>query len=161
MRLTTQLLCDILIHDLGLTNDQIWLYNQKQDIPSGSGLFISVGSMGVTTYGANRKIEGTTERLSQMFQETINIEIYSNDTSALLALPNVVGAFGSTFSLQTQEKYGFKIGSLPTTINDSSFLEATAILYRLSITIRVLRAYETQNDIEYFSTFEEKVKTEI
>jgi hypothetical protein len=159
-RLTTQFICDILAHEMGLTDDQIWIYNQKQDIPPGTGLFVSVGQMGITVYGANRKTEGITEKLSQMLQETLSIEIYSNDTSALSSLPAVIGALGSTYSLQTQEKYGFKIGAIPTTINDTSFLEATAILYRLSLTIKVLRAYEAQKDIEYYGTFSESVKTE-
>jgi hypothetical protein len=160
VRLTTQYICDILQHEMDLTDDQIWIYNQKQNIPHTQGLFISVGQMGIVAYGVNRRPEGTTEKLSQMLQEIISIELYSNDTSALTSLSNVLGALSSTYSIKMQEEKGFKIGAVPTSINDTSFLEGTAILYRLSLTYKVLRAYEVQKDIEYFSTFTKDVKTE-
>jgi len=159
-RLTILHICDILQDQMSLTDDQIWIYNEKQDIPTDPGLHISVGQMGITPIGNNRKFLGTTEKISQTYQETIAIEVFSKDTSALSALPQVLGALASTYSIQIQERYGFKISTVPTTVNDTSFLENTAIVYRLSITIRVIRAYEVTKDVEYYEHFENTITSE-
>lgn len=159
-RLTILHICDILKSELSLSNDRIWIYNQKQDIPTAAGLFIAVGQMSIVPYGSNRRFIGATEKTSQMFQEVLTIEAYSRDTSALSASQSIISALNSTLSIQTQERYGFKIAEIPSTINDTSFLESTAILYRVSLTIRVLRAYESQKDIQYYETFSNDILTE-
>lgn len=161
---TVKLIADIIQTSLGLTDDQIWIYNQRREIPPGKGLFVVVGNMGIVPYGVNNRPVavdgGIVESLSQSFQETLSINLYSNDTSALTRVSEVIGALNSTYSQQIQTSSGFKIGFVATSVADTSFLEGTSQLYRFTVTLRVLRSYNSTSSIDYYDTFQTKAYTE-
>lgn len=162
--LTVQYICDILKTELALRDGDIWIYNQRREIPIDKKFYIIVGSVGLKPIGVTRRNSATTDGLnddlSQVFQEQIYIELFSQDTSAPENLPRVIGALNSTYSEQVQEKYGLKIGQVPVTINDISSLEGTSILYRFNITLNVIRAYDQTGEVDYYNTFTEKTYNE-
>jgi hypothetical protein len=90
-------------------------------------------------------------------QETLTVEMFSYDTQAIERMPELIGSFNSVYSEQVQETIGFKIGVVPTAINDTSFLEASALLFRQTITLRVLRAYSKISKADYFDKFKTEV----
>jgi hypothetical protein len=157
VKLTVQIVCDILKTGLGLDDEHIWIYNQRRDIPTGDGIFVTVGVQSIVPYGNNRRSVATSggmaEEVSQQFQETLSINVFSHDNAAAMRLGEVLGALNSTYSAQRQAAESFQLAAVPTSINDTSFLEGTSILYRFSITVRAIRAYSTQGAIEYFDTF--------
>jgi hypothetical protein len=162
--LTLQIIADILQKGLGLSEQRIWIYNQRREIPADTGLFIVVGQLGRKPYASIRKseytISGLSEKLAQSFQEQIFIEAFSADTSALERLPQIVGCLNSTYSEQRQEYYGMKIAAIPATINDISSLEGTAILYRFNMTFNVLRTYESIAPIDYYDSYQHEIYNE-
>ena len=164
MTLTVQYIADILQKGLALPEGRVWIYNQRRDIPSDDGLCVVVGVMGIKPFGVNNRFtgatDGATETLSQQFQETISIQAFSRSTVALERMGEIVGALHSTYAEQVQEAAGFKIGAVPTTINDVSGQEGAAMLFRLAITVNVIRAYSTEAPVEYYDTFSSETKTE-
>ena len=43
--MTAQIICEIIQTYMGLTSDQIYIYNQRKKIPPSEGLFVVVGLM--------------------------------------------------------------------------------------------------------------------
>jgi hypothetical protein len=163
MKLTIQIIADILQNALQLDSEHISIYNQRNPIPVDDKLFVSVGMMGWQVFGNNKKYNGTSGLVadaSQYIQELISIEAFSRSTEAIRRVPEIVGAFNTTYATQQQETIGFKLATVPMTMNDTSFLEGTSILYRVSMTVRVLRAYSKQDAVEYYDTFSRETYTE-
>ena len=159
--MTAQIICQIVQNYMNLTSDQIYIYNQRKKIPPSEGLFVVVGLMSSVPFGNNTKFagDGTTykQEISQMMQETISINMFSYDSSAVERMPELIGSFQSIYSRQIQEEIGFSIGVIPSNISDTSFLEASAILFRQTITLRVLRAYSNITQGQYFDKYSTEV----
>lgn len=159
--ITPQIICNIIQNYMGLCEDQIWIYNQRRKIPPTEGLFVVVGLLSTVPYGNTRKaILGAgpySEEITQMMQESLSINMFSYDDSAIYRMPELIGSFQSTYSEQIQEKNCMQIGVVPTAITDTSFLEASAILFRQTITLRVLRSYSKITASDYY----DKYKTDI
>jgi len=156
--ITAQIICNIIQNYLDLSEEQIWIYNQRRKIPPTEGLFVVVGLMSTVPYGNNVKFlvgsgSGLEQEISQMMQETLTINMFSYDLSALERMPECIGSFQTVYSEQMQEKYAMQIGVVPTNVSDTSFVEASAILYRQTITLRVLRAYSKISQAQYFDEF--------
>lgn len=159
--ITAQILCKIIQRYMSVEDDQIWIYNQRRKIPPSENLFIVVGLMSSVPYGNNSRItgdvHGLNQEISQMIQETFSINMFSYTTEAIERLPELIGSFNSIYSQQTQSKYGMKIGFVPSSVSDTSFLEASAILYRQTVTLRVLRAYSKISEGDYYDQFSTEV----
>jgi hypothetical protein len=157
MMLTVQYIAQIIQKTLGLDAEHIVIYNQRHEVPSDGSLYVVVGMMSYSPFGSQRYLVpvsgGLKEELCQQVQETITIEAFSKDTSAIERAPEIIGSLNSTYAQQLQEQIGFKIGIIPTTMNDTSFLEGASLLYRVSMTLRVLRAYGQQKTISYYDQF--------
>lgn len=154
LSLTEQFVADILMKVLNLTEDRIWLANQRTSMPLDTGLYITVGRMAVPTVASNKRIVSTDTGLkevrTQHVEEIISIDIESADSSAFDRFPEVIGALQSSYAQEMQERYGFKIGTTPTTANSVAPIEAASVLYHMSITVRVLRAYSSESAIPYY-----------
>ena len=151
--------CQLLKSQLDLTDEQVWIYNQKRDIPRGSGLYIEVEFLsskpfGVRTHCDNDEYGNFTEYQSSAVQETYAIRLFSRDESALSRAWEAHLALTGVASQQLQEQYCFKLADLPMSFSDESFLEASARLFRQGITFNALRAYHKQRIISYYDRFQ-------
>lgn len=147
MKVTSQIICDIIQNCMGISTDQIWIYNQRRAIPEDERMYITVGVIGVKPYGNNNHVTydtttTMTDNISQYMQETISIDVMSYTTEAIERYNEVMGSLASTYSAQTQEALGLKIATIPSTINDVSAVEGATLLYRMSLTLNVLRKYD-------------------
>jgi hypothetical protein len=133
-----------------LEADQIWIYNQRRNIPTSGGLFVSVHRIGVKPYGNNTKHNGNSVTSSQMMQEVIQIQLFSHDLSAVNRLPEAMAALGSPYSDYVQGRDGFRIGKVPVAVTDLSGLEGAGLLYRTAITVNVLTSYEQVAGATFF-----------
>lgn len=157
MRVTPQIICDIIKAGMSLKDDQIWIYNQRRAIPEDKRLYITVGVMSIKPYANNRRFDATTKQddLNQYVQETLSINLMSYTTECLERYPQVLGSLISTYSQQVQEQFALKIAETPTSINDVSSIEGTALLNRIAITLPVLRKYSMLIGANYYDTFED------
>lgn len=156
MKLTTQIICDILKNGMKLDADQIWIYNQRRAIPEDKRLYITVGMLSMKPYANNNSVEsssdGMNDTLSQYLSELISIDLMSYSTEAVERFNEVLGSLHSTYSQQVQELNALKISLIPTTMNDVSAIEGATILYRIAFTLPVLRKYAMLLSASYYDT---------
>jgi hypothetical protein len=147
---------------MGLSNENIWIYNLSDPIPAAAGPYVVVGSMGAKPYGNNKThkmISGVYKQTVTTYnEEIISVQIFSRDTSALERAHEITAAMVSDYSLEQQFKKGMKIAAVPLTYSDSSYEDGVAILYRMSMTFRVLTAYTDDKTVNYYDQFSLETK---
>jgi hypothetical protein len=161
---TAKLLCNIVKEFLGLQDDQVWIWNQKRDIPTDSRLYVIVSQRTIANTGTAKKLIGSegglVSRHSYHSQETLQIDLISASIDAIARAPEVVMSFSSDYSQALQELHGFRLATQPTSIVDSSAAEVTRQLFRTTIEVRCLRAYTTDKSVAYYEQFEIETQTE-
>jgi len=165
MSLTTQIICDIIKNCLSLSNEQIWIYNQRRHIPEDKKLYVVVGLLSYKCYGNNiyqdyssiTGITGTTgvtgnayDVMSQYMRESVTVDLFSYSTLPQERYGEVLGSFGSSYSQRVQEEYAMRIATIPISMNDVSHIEGATLLNRMSLTLQVLRKYSNIISTEYY-----------
>lgn len=160
-RPTVSIVRDLIKDDLSLSDDQIWIYNQRIKIPDTKGLFVSVSRVACKVYANNSAYTGSTEALTEDLAvstlETISVDLMSQDTSALENYPNVLMALRSTKAQSVAETYGMRFDSIPFSVNDVPSIEGTSMLFRIEINFPVYRTYKSTKDIDYYDTFSNNI----
>lgn len=155
-----KVVADIIQSEMELGNDRVYLYNQKWRIPPDEGLFVVVGFLGAKAFGAKTEYENdpVTQELVEVQsvnqQETYTVDLFSRDSSARQRKQEVILALNSTFAQQMQEENTFKIANLPSTFNDVSALEATAILNRYQLVFNALVVYRKVKNVQFYDSFQ-------
>lgn len=161
---TLAIMCDIIKEHLALSCDQIWIYNQKRNIPTDSKLYIVVeygGGVPFSTSKGHETIDGIYKSVHhQKIQETIKINMLSADTEAIDRVGELLGALSSDYSSNIQAQYGLAIASKPASVIDASAAEVTRQLFRTIIEVKVLRAYTQEKTVAYYDEFTSKVSNE-
>lgn len=147
---TLQVLADIIKKSVGLTDDQIWIYNQRHNIPSTSGLFVVISRVALKIYGNNSVQSGDTLSTGQWCQESLAINLLSKNLEAVERVPEVLGALVSPLSVFVQQQTGISIAKVPQSVVDTSSLEGAGMLFRTTITLQVLSAYEQTSGATFF-----------
>jgi hypothetical protein len=165
MKLTQQIICDIIKNGLSLKTDQIWIHNQRRHIPEDKRLYITVGMLSSKPYGNNISydyseitgVTGTTgvtgnayDVLDQYVKEIITIDLFSYTTEALERYGEVLGSLRSSYSEEVQTDYCIRIAKIPLSINDISHVEGMTVLNRKSLTLQVLRKYSNILTTNYY-----------
>lgn len=153
-KITPQIICDILQKGMSLDKSQVWIYNQRREIPEDRRLYVVVGLMGMKAYGNNNIVTsvegaGLNDNLSQYVQETITVDLFSYTTEAIQRYTEVLGSLKSTYSQKIQEENALKIASIPFSMNEVSQVEGATLLNRISISLMVLRKYDMILGAEY------------
>lgn len=157
-------ICNILQTQLNLSDKQIWIYNQKRNIPNDFGIYFVVNYSGQKVIGNIRK-EIPTENGLKEYQSltnlaTFSVDIFSRGNQVREMRDMAIMALNSTYSQQIQEKYGFQIARNSFQVTNTSEVEGVAELSRYSISFNVTYMSETSKSIEYFDTFSKEVITE-
>ena len=156
IRVTPQIICDIIKDGMSLADSQIWIYNQRREIPQDKKLYIVVSLLTSFAYGNTSKqsvdplVYDMPETITQYVKESITVNLFSYTTEALERYPEVIGSMMSTFSQRIQEAQALKIFPIPTNINDVSQVEGPSLLNRTSITLQVLRKYDMILNAAYY-----------
>lgn len=157
-------ICRILQTQLALTDKQIWIYNQKRDIPNDMGIYFVVNYQGQRIIGNVRK-EVATENGLMEFQSVHNLAVFSVDilsrSSNVREMKDLaIMALNSTYSQQVQEEKGFQIARNSFQVTNTSEVEGVAELNRYSISFNVTYMTQTSKSIDYYDTFTKEVITE-
>ena len=157
-------ICNILQTQLNLSDKQIWIYNQKRNIPNDFGIYFVVNYSGQKIIGNVRKeiptAQGLKEYQSITNLATFSVDIFSRSTSVRDMRDMAVMALNSTYSQQVQEKNGFQIARNSFQVTNTSEVEGVAELSRYSISFNVTYMSETSKSIDYYDTFSKEVITE-
>lgn len=157
-------ICNILQVQLDLSNEQIWIYNQKRNIPNDFDMYVVVNYLGQRIIGSVRKevatVQGLLEYQSLHNLASFSIDVFSRSNKSRINKDFVIMALNSTYSQQVQENYGFQIARNSFQVTNTSEIEGTAELNRYSISFNVTYMSETTKSIDYFDTFRKEVITE-
>lgn len=157
-------ICNILQNQLGLSNGQIWIYNQKRDIPNDFGTYFVVNYTGQRIIGNTRReiatATGLIEYQSVHSLANLSLNVFSRSSSIRDMRDKAIMALNSTYSQQIQEKYGFQIARNSFSVTNTSEIEGVAELTRYTISFNVTYMSETTKSIDYYDTFEKEVITE-
>lgn len=158
IRVTPQIICDIIKNGMSLSDSQIWIYNQRREIPQDKMLYVVVGILSSAIYGStssqsnNPLVLDMPETMTQYVKESITVNLFSYTTEALERYPEVMGSMMSTYSQRMQESLALKIFPIPSNVNDVSQVEGPSLLNRTSITLQVLRKYDMILNADYYDT---------
>lgn len=157
-------LCKIIQTQMGLDNStsgaQVWIYDQKRNIPEKMQLWVVVRFLTGKPFGNKSEFINGVEHQSINMNSVFMIDIFSRDDSALARKEEILMAMKSIYAQRLQELYAFKIAKLPISFNDLSQLEGAAIPYRFSINLQVQYKTELQRDVDYYDTFTDSITTE-
>lgn len=161
VRPTVSIVRDIIKDQLSLTDEQIWIYNQRVKIPDTKGLFVSIARLGSKVYANNSSYVSDSQDLIEdqyvSNLETITIDLISQDTSALEYYPDVLMALRSTKAQSMAEEYGMRFDSIPFSTADLSTQEGSSMIYRINVTFPVYRTYYTSRTIDYYDSFSNNI----
>lgn len=149
---------NIVMTEMGLNPERIWIYNADAPLPKDSGLLCILSLNAQNPYSNNVKYEGDiendtlTEVQEMNIQADITISLLSKDESARTRAYEVQMALGSTYSQQMQEKNKMHISRIGKVV-DASFLEATSRLNRFDIDCIALYGYKKVKPIDYYDKF--------
>jgi hypothetical protein len=154
---TADYLMDIIRSEMGLADDRVNLYNEKFNIPNDKYLFVGVAykfskpfssKSTFGTYGTT----GFNEFQGLNTQEHYSIMLFSRNHEALKRKEEAVMALGSIYARQRSDQYGFKVARIAP-IQDMSYLEGAAILYRYDVDVVLHCRYEKIKTVPWFGTF--------
>lgn len=149
------LLCDIIQKELNLDPGQVYLYNQKINIPTDSKLYIAVGILTVKPFGNRNKLNSSGEsEQSANFMATLSIDILSRGPAARDRKEEIVMALKSDYAQSQQELNSFYIARLTSSFQNLSQEDGAAIPYRFNISVNVQYAAKKTKAVPYFDDFE-------
>jgi hypothetical protein len=150
------LLRDIVQQEMGLEDDQIYIYAQPNILPTDSRLYVVIEYKYSKVY-SNRNLTpvndgNITEEQNVNTQEFLTIQLFSRSFEALRRKEEAVMALRSVYAQQSQEKYSYKLSFTPQ-IFDLTSLETSAMLYRYDVPVVFLSAYQKIKTIDYFDSY--------
>lgn len=149
---------NIIIKEMDLKPDRIWIYNADAPLPKDSGLFCILSLNAQNPFSNNVKYEDSFEDDTLNEVQTMNVQaditvsLLSKDDSARSRAYEVQMALGSTYSQQMQEKNKMHISRIGNVV-DASFLEATSRLNRFDVDCVALYAYKKVKPVDYYDKF--------
>ena len=157
------LLRDIIMTEMALADDRVFIYNPKFVIPSFDDLFVVIEFKNSQIISSRTTTTGTGVNYRQIqdvnTREYIAVDIFSRNTQALYRKEEVVMALMSIYAQQIQEIYGFKLFRIAP-IENLSDVEGGARLYRFEIPIVMHAWYQKEKPVDYYDTFPGFVITE-
>lgn len=151
------LVCDIIQSAMGLSNGQVYLWDQKIDIPSDSQLYIAVGVLSCKPFGNRPKYDGSGAGLNAIqsvnMQATLSIDIFSRGPAARDQKEQVLLALSSPYAEQQMELNSFFIAPLSTSFVNISQIDGASIPYRFNISA-ALQYFSTLNtNVAYYDQY--------
>lgn len=151
------LFCDIIQNGMGLSNDQIWLWEQKIFQLQDSRLYIVVSVPACEPFANINQPNPITGSFNQV--QSVNmlahlqVDIISRGPEARDRKEEVVLALNSVYSEQQQEANSFFVSRLNYKFINLSNLDGAAIPYRYSISLQMQYMVTLTKPAPYFGTF--------
>ena len=162
------IIVDIIQTEMALENGRVMLTNQKYNIPT-DGPFICISYVGPSKIISNvnealdNPAGGMTESQWLVKQDLIQIDImaYSNDdgtNDARNRKEEIAMALHSLYAETQMELNFMQIARQVSPMMDTSFLEATEMMSRYTMTIQTTSAYQKQKPVgDYYTDFSRAV----
>ena len=151
------LLCDIIQNQLGLAVGRVYLWDQKIQEPTDSGLFVAVSVLSVKIFGNTKTFDGSgsnsNSNQSVNAAATLQLDIISRDMTAVRQKEAVLMALNSDYAEQQQNANSFFIGKIPpgAQFNNLSMQDGAAIPYRFAISVVMQYFYTKTQSVGYMT----------
>lgn len=159
-----ELVCDIIQTGMGLSQGQVYLWDQKVNIPTDSRLYVAVGVMTCKPFGNKTAYmsddSGLNEVQSVNMLATVTIDILSRGPAARDQKELILLALSSYYAERQQEANSFYIAPLSTSFVNLSQIDGAAIPYRYQISCNMQYFVSQTNPVDYFNTFSAPQVTE-
>lgn len=154
---TFDIIKQIICTQMNLQPDRVWAYNSNVDLPKDQNLFI------ILYYGEKNPIsntikyvetaDGVEEHQAVNFCDEVIISLLSQNTQARDSVPDVLIALNSDTSRSLQMKEHVHISILGK-VDDMSFFEATSMINRFDIKIKVFTSYSKIKSVDYYDKYQ-------
>jgi len=152
-----QLVEDILRHGMNLTDDQVYTYNQKINIPTDSRLYIAVGILSCKPFANNLKFEPDGDDLNQVqsvnMLASLSIDILSRGNQARDRKEEILMSLNSAYSQSQQTLNGFYIAPITTSFVNLSQEDGAAIPNRFNLALNMQYMMKRIVGTPYFDDF--------
>lgn len=159
-----EIVCEIIRRELSLDNEQVWIYDQKRNIPIDSKLYVVVEVINPKPFGSSNKsevIEGVLTSVQGLNMAVmLSIDVMSRSLLALYRKEEVILALNSDFARQMQQAYSFYIAPLTTQFVAISQEDGAAIPYRFAMSVTIQYAVTKKRPVAYFDQFQGNLITD-
>jgi len=156
--------CSIIKSEMNLEDDQIYLWDQKINLPADNRLYVAVSVTTCKPYSMVKKYEQVGSVLNEILYTNmlavLGIDIMSRGPDARDRKEEVILALGSTYSTQVQELNAMRIGRISNSFANLSQLDGSAIPYRFNIGVNLQYKIEKTKAVDFYDTFTDTVTTE-
>lgn len=154
------LFCNIIQHELGLSNGRVYLWDQKIFQPKDYDLYVAISVTSCKPFAnVNRTSSIDDDNLDSdqyvSMLARVDIDIISRGPAARDRKEEVILALNSTYAQQQQEANGFYIGKLPPHggFLNLSDIDGAAIPYRYKISVNMQYAFSKTTPVDFFNDF--------
>lgn len=148
-----ELFCDVIQQFMGLSQGQVYLWDQKINIPTDSRLYIAVSNLSCKPFSNTRYFNnGISTQMTNM-SATLSVDIFSRSGEARDRKEEVILAFNSQYSESQQELNTFRIFPISTSFLNISEQDGSAILYRYQIAFQVQYCFTKAIATSYYDSF--------
>lgn len=169
-KLIAQYFVDIIVQEMSMSKQSVWLRDQNKLINNDDGLYIIVGFVGGVPISNTTSVsQETVNNITNEYQtcevqvmEAIQVDVLSRSNLALTRNWEVIAAMQSIYAQQVQEANNFKIFRIPHNFVNTSISEGGSMLNKYSITISALAWYRKEKVLvsplgDYYDNFTQRV----
>lgn len=150
-------LCKVLKTELELSDDQVFLWDQKLIIPNDFRMYVAVGTVSCKPFANTRAYDPSGSGLNTVqstnFLCNASIDIYSRGVDARDRKEEIVMALKSQYAQQVQQAYGFFIAGLTSSFLNLSEIDGPAIPYRYMIQVALQYKITKTKAVDYYDDF--------
>lgn len=156
---------DIIRKEMGLPQNNIWLWSQDKKIPAESTeLYVVVGCLDFEPISSKSYFVGTDankkERQVVYGEALLQIDIFSRSTEARTRRAEILMALNSFYSQEVQNKYNFRIFEIPVSFLNNSKLEGGSSTNRFTIRVRAMCTEVKEKGTDYYDTFNAEINSD-
>lgn len=149
------LVCDIIQREMGLATDQVYLWDQKYNIPNDQRLYIAVGILSCKPFANSNIFDGSGNSIqSTNFLANLSLDIFSRGPDARDRKEEVIMSLNSFYAQSQQDANSFFIGKISNSFVNLSQEEGAAILYRFNIGVNIQYMVTKTKPVPYYDTFQ-------
>lgn len=154
--LPIQLLCDIIQREMELQQGQVYLWDQKINIPIDDQLYIAVAVISCKPFANTTKFDSSGDAIQSVnMSALVSIDILSRGPDARDRKEEVLLALKSIYSQSQQEINSFYIGTISTDFVNLSEVDGAAIPYRFNISVRMQYFFRKSKAVPYFEEIDD------
>jgi hypothetical protein len=148
------LFCDIIQTAMGLSPGQVYLWDQKINIPEDSNLYVAVGVMSVKPFASSNILDANGNSIQNVnCFAMLSVDLMSRSLIASEQKEQLILALASNYSQQQQELNGLLIARLSSGFVNISDTDGAAILYRYNINLGLQYLITKTSAVAYYDNF--------